>query len=133
VPPILFLVFAFMAGAIFLFSMAAQNSGSIAQYARNAGFSGVDLLTAVAIALAESSGNPNAKGDLNLGISIGLWQINLRAHPEYDEQSLYDPQTNANAAYAIYQDAGNSFRPWSTFKSGAYTAHLDAAQKDISA
>jgi hypothetical protein len=99
----------------------------IGTYASNAGFSGDDLTTAIAICFAESSGRPNVVGDLSLGRSIGLWQINLAAHPEYSEEELKDPQTNANAAFAIYQAAGNDFKPWSTFKSGAYTAYLNTA------
>lgn len=103
---------------------------AIAQLASNAGFQGNDLVTAVAIALAESGGNPGIVGDLNItpGGSIGLWQINLRWHPEFTAAALADPQTNANAAYQVYLAAGKTFRPWSTFKNGAFTAHLDAAQ-----
>jgi hypothetical protein len=118
---------------ILVMSKLTNSMGEIATYAKNAGFSGPDLLIAVAIAYAESSGNPNAKGDLDLGVSIGLWQINLRAHPEYTEQELYDPQTNADAAFAIYSAAGNSFRPWSTFKNGAYSAYLDDAKGEVNA
>jgi len=103
----------------------------IANYAGRAGFSGVDLVTAVAIAYAESAGDPNAVGDLDLGRSIGLWQINLRAHPEYTEEYLLNPQNNAFAAFQIYRDAGYSFHPWSTFKSGAYLSHVDKAQSEI--
>lgn len=97
----------------------------ITQLASNAGFQGWDLQTAVAVAFAESSGNPNAVGDITLGGSIGLWQIYLKAHPEYTRDELFDPQTNANAAYAIYQAAGNQFTPWSTWKNQAYLKHLD--------
>jgi hypothetical protein len=96
--------------------------GTIPDYARKAGFSGADLTIAVAIAYAESSGDPNALGDN--GNSYGLWQINLPAHPEYAGADLYDPQTNANAAFAIYQQAGESFSPWTTFKTGAYEQYL---------
>ena len=96
----------------------------IQSYASNAGFSGDDLNTAVAIALAESSGNPNAAGDPTLGGSYGLWQVNLKAHPEYTAQQLYDPQTNANAAFTVYSVAQSSFTPWTTFNSGAYEAYL---------
>lgn len=92
--------------------------GVVAGYARNAGFSGTDLGIAVAIAYAESGGNPNAVGDVSIGRSIGLWQIYLPAHPEYTEQELYDPQTNANAAFAIYQQSGDTFSAWSTFRQG---------------
>jgi soluble lytic murein transglycosylase-like protein len=124
-------------GILFLLALAyeasqgAEAPWTIAGVASNAGFSGVDLITAVAIAYAESSGNPNAVGDVTLGRSIGLWQINLAAHPEYSEDSLYDPQTNANAAFAIYQAAGDSFSPWTTFNNGAYQNNVDQAQSDV--
>lgn len=103
---------------------------SISEYAANAGFEGFALVEAVAIAYAESSGDPDAVGDVNRGRSIGLWQINLRAHPEYTEEELHDPQTNANAAFAVYQQAGNSFTPWTTFNTGAYSKNLELATNE---
>ena len=108
-------------------------ASQILQFAANAEFAGNDLIKAVAVALAESGGNPMAHGDTTLGSgtgSFGLWQIYSDAHPEYgpDFTILYDPQTNANAAYAIYAEAGNSFMPWSTYKSGRYLAYLSQAQ-----
>jgi len=110
--------------AFLAFELYVREAGpdSIPGYARAAGFSGTDLAIAVAIAYAESSGDANAIGDN--GDSIGLWQINLPNHPEYEGVDLYDPQTNANAAFAIYQQAGESFSPWTTFKTGAYTQYL---------
>jgi hypothetical protein len=104
------------------------SQSQIQEYASNAGFSGDDLNTAVAIAMAESSGNPSAVGDLNItpGGSIGLWQVNLKAHPEYTAAQLTDPQTNANAAFAIYSAAGSAFTPWSTYNSGVYKQYLAA-------
>src|SRR5580700_1059943 len=101
----------------------------ISLYAQNAGFSGADLQTAVAIALAESGGNPvtynpeTAAGTPDGEGSYGLWQIYLNAHPEFAMENLYDPQTNANAAYSVYSAAGG-FSPWSTYGSGAYQAFL---------
>jgi hypothetical protein len=95
-------------------------AAQIQAYAAAAGFSGADLQTAVAIALAESSGNPSA---YNPEGSYGLWQIYLPAHPEYAGVNLNDPLTNANAAFAIYSSAG-SFSPWSTYNSGAYLAYM---------
>lgn len=114
------------------------SASDIAGFAANAGFTGDDLVTAVAVALAESSGNPQAHGDQGLGSgrgSFGLWQIYSDAHPEYgpDFTQLYDPQTNANAAFAIYQAAGNRFTPWSTYKGGQYEAHLSDATAAVSA
>lgn len=108
-------------------------AAQIAYYAQAAGFTGQDLVTAVAIALAESSGNANAYNpESGAGApagqgSYGLWQIFLAAHPEYAGANLYDPQTNANAAYAIYSAAGG-FSPWATFNSSAYEAYLGPAQ-----
>ena len=105
--------------------------GSILTLASNAGFSGADLATAAAIALAESGGNPNdynpetaARGGTPQGQgSFGLWQIYLKAHPEFAGQNLYDPQTNANAAYSVYSHRGG-FRDWVTYSTGAYQEHL---------
>lgn len=128
---ILLLGIAVLAFAFYEAYLKHPPEGSIASYAANAGFSGFELVEAIAIAYAESAGDPNAVGDLDLGRSIGLWQINLRAHPEYSEQELLDPQTNANAAFAIYQAAGNSFRPWSTFNSGAYSNFLERAGNEV--
>jgi hypothetical protein len=103
----------------------ALTPAQIAQYAANAGFTGSALNTAVAIALAESSGNPTVVGDTNItpGGSVGLWQINLAAHPQYTAAELQDPQANADAAYAVYQQSGG-FTPWTTFNTGAYVASL---------
>lgn len=113
--------------------MTIEEIGTVAQ---NAGFAGNDLVTAVAVALAESGGNPNALGDTNIGSgtgSFGLWQINADAHPEYgpDFTQLYDPQTNANAAYAVYSAAGDSFTPWTTFKTGSYSGYVASVEAGI--
>jgi hypothetical protein len=107
-------------------------AAQIAYYAQLAGFTGQDLITAVAIALAESSGNPNAynpetaAGTPQGEGSEGLWQIYLNANPQYIGANLYDPQTNASAAYSLYSAAGG-FSPWATYNSGAYQAYLGAA------
>lgn len=131
-------------GAFLLFMQAGVLSNSnltaqqIAGYAQAAGFTGDALVKAVAIALAESSGNPKAYNpETAAGApqgqgSYGLWQIYLAAHPEFAGVNLYDPQTNANAAFAVYSTAGG-FTPWSTFNSGAYQAHLSAASQGVSA
>lgn len=98
-----------------------------------AGFSGDDLVNAVSVALAESGGNPNARGDTAItpGGSVGLWQINLKYHPEFNGQNLFDPATNAAAAYSVYQGAGATFQPWSTFKNGAFQRYTAAVAADI--
>jgi hypothetical protein len=116
-------------------SAAAQ----IAQVAANAGFSGPDLATAVAIALAESGGNPaaynrepGARGGTPQGQgSYGLWQIYLKKHPEFAGQNLFDPQTNANAAFSIYSRRGG-FSDWATYSvTGTYRDFLSTAQAAV--
>jgi hypothetical protein len=93
----------------------------IQAYAAAAGFSGSDLVTATAVALAESSGDPSV---INPEGSYGLWQIYLPMHPEFAGMNLLDPQANANAAFSVYSKAHASFQPWTTFGSGAYQKYL---------
>jgi hypothetical protein len=79
-----------------------------------AGFQDPDVATA--IALAESGGVPGALGDG--GVSIGLFQINTRAHPTYAIEDLKNPVKNVAAAYAISQ-GGRNWKPWSTWWANA--------------
>jgi hypothetical protein len=97
------------------------SAAQIQAYAAAAGFSGSDLVTATAVALAESSGDPSV---INPEGSYGLWQIYLPMHPEFAGMNLLDPQTNANAAFSVYSKAHASFQPWTTFGSGAYQKYL---------
>lgn len=85
----------------------------------------VDTLTA--IALAESGGKTDAISPTR---DYGLFQINKAAHP--DLFLLYrweDPAQNVLMARKVYQAAGNSLTPWSTFKSGAYRQYLGQSRK----
>lgn len=91
----------------------------LTELAERAGFP--DPRIAVAIALAESGGVPNALGDS--GVSVGLWQINTRAHPKYSRAHLAIPFNNALAAYEISK-GGTDWSPWSVYKSGSYLRYL---------
>jgi hypothetical protein len=96
----------------------------IASAARAAGLpscDGVPLATWVAIALAESSGNPTAHNSRGED-SRGLWQINLRTHPGLVTGDLYDPTTNAEAARRICESAGPG--AWTVYTTGAYRRYL---------
>jgi hypothetical protein len=103
------------------------------------GFAG-DSDVAAAIAQAESGGDstrinnsayPNLPGYHKPGpgaqpeYSVGLWQINLLAHPQYTAAQMLLPLSNAHAAVAISSD-GTNFGPWSTYTSGAYEQYLQA-------
>lgn len=97
------------------------SASQVMQYASAAGFDDSNIIDAVAIAMAESRGNVNAYNPeiaagtpTGLG-SVGLWQIYQKAHPEFAELDLTDPQVNADAAFLVYQRAGNSFHPWTTY------------------
>lgn len=79
--------------------------------ARTAGFTPDQATTWTAIALAESGGDPSAHNP-NGEDSRGLWQINLNAH-DNKWGDLYDPVTNARAAYEISMQ-GTDMRPWTT-------------------
>lgn len=85
---------------------------------RQAGFSGVHLVEALAVAMAESSLDSFAhatKGE----DSRGLFQINVApgAHPQLAVDNLYDPLTNAEQAYAI-SNGGTNWSAWTTWTGG---------------
>lgn len=86
--------------------------------------------TAYAVAMAESSGNPSAFGDQALGYSVGLWQINLCHHQNYNALDLFDPGNNADAALEI-SNGGTYWYPWSTWKNGDYKAYLKEGQDEL--
>ena len=101
-----------------------------------AGFRGIDLVHAVAISKAESGWNTDAHNSTPPDDSWGLWQINMfgrlgeaRRH-EFritSDSELADAQVNANAAHRVFEDAGRSFTPWSTYVSGDYLKYLTEA------
>lgn len=70
---------------------------------RNAGFPESAISTMIYYMHRESSGDPSATNSSSG--ACGLWQMYPCPGP-----SAYDPQTNANMAYAKYQGAG--FAPW---------------------
>lgn len=101
-----------------------------------AGFKGDAVATAVAIALAESSGNQYAHNVGPRDDSYGFWQINMLGAlgPDRRERfgissnaELYDPLINAKAAYEI-SGGGKNWEPWTAYTSGTYRAHLPDAE-----
>jgi len=117
------------------FAPPAQAAGDIhlcVTVGRNAGFTGEDFVTAVAVAMAESRCDPLARGSNPGSIDRGLWQINDRYHPEVSDACAYNAQCNANAAYRI-SDGGTDWTPWSTYQSRSYRQFLDDARAAIGA
>ena len=87
-------------------------------FALEAGF-GENSNKAGDIAIRESGGNASAVNDTRgkrhppgqtAEKSIGLWQINVLAHPQWDEEWLKDPRNNAAAAFELFQKYG--WKPW---------------------
>jgi hypothetical protein len=93
--------------------MTTLSPTEIYNVALQAGFTPDQAVTWTAIALAESRGNPTAHNPSGED-SRGLWQVNVasdvRDNPWGD---LYDPLTNARAAYEISKH-GTDMRPWTT-------------------
>jgi hypothetical protein len=104
----------------------------IAELALAAGFTGDEVPVAVAVALAESRGRPNADNTgLNQDGSVdyGLWQINNNAHGPsgFDPGRAFDVHYNAMWARRIYERAGG-WKPWTTYNKGAHEEHMAVAQ-----
>lgn len=103
----------------------------IAGYAYDAGLRNpTKIAMAVAIAEAESGGNPKAYNGKGRDDSYGLWQINMKAHTLGElgiasKDALYDPLTNARAMVKI-SGSGAHWGPWSTYPLRA-AAYLPAA------
>lgn len=119
------------------------SSEQITRIAKTAGIPEKHIPTMVAIALAESGGNIGARynPEGNTGEdSYGLWQINM--DPRYaderlklfgidNKKKLFDPVTNAKAAYEIFKQQG--FNAWTVYRTGKYRDFLPAAKKAASA
>ena len=98
----------------------------IGSFAAKAGFSGTSLAMAIAVALAESNGNPDAIDyDGNGTVDRGLWQINS-VHTQFSPACDYDPLCAAKAAYSI-SAGGTDWEPWVTYQHGAEIPFLPEA------
>lgn len=101
--------------------------GQLQDIARQGGWPEHLIVTIAAIGMGESSGDPNARNpNLARENSIGLWQVNRYAWPQYSESDLRDPIYNAQAALAIYRKQG--FRAWGAYTNGSYRNFLAASQ-----
>lgn len=89
------------------------------QLAVQAGVPASAAVMATAIAQAESGLDPGAVS--YTGCCFGLWQVNQSAHPQWSEQQLFDPTTNAQAMAQISAN-GSDWTAWDTYKNG--TAQL---------
>jgi hypothetical protein len=69
--------------------------GLIRYYAAIHGANADDM---VAVAMCESSLNPNAVGDITLGTSRGIFQIHKPSHPTITDAQAFDPDWSSEWA-----------------------------------
>lgn len=106
---------------------AALTDAQLWSVVTGAGWSGQDALTAFAVALAESGGNPSATNkNTNGSTDYGLFQINSVHASLLQGKAWNDPAVNAAMAKTLYD--GQRFKPWVTYNTGAYVRFLARAQ-----
>ena len=111
------------------------SKAQLKQLARNAGFPETELNTFAAVAMGESSGRSDAYNGKGNDDSYGIMQINMLDRPGYQmgterraqfglksNDELLDPQTNANAAFKIWQSQG--WEGWGAYTNGSYSSYL---------
>lgn len=91
----------------------------IAKLMREAGFPNSEIRRGVAIALAESGGDPSVQNSIG---ATGLWQILLSAHPEMSESTARNPILATQYAYKLWQQSG--WQPWEAFTNGAFEKYM---------
>ena len=87
-------------------------------------------VVAYAVACAESGRDTCAEGDIGDGKSIGIWQINIKWHPQYDKNLLTNPTYNIKAACQI-SSYGKNWQPWYRYKDGAYKKYIPDAKRNL--
>ena len=108
--------------------MTVYSQSQLYSLAVSVGLPSSNALIASAIAMAESSGdsnaiNPGGNGDIEY--SVGLWQINLLAHPQYTVSQMQDPTQNAKAM-SVISNGGTSWGAWGTYTSGLYRKYMNS-------
>ncbi len=91
---------------------------------RQAGFTVDQARTMTAIARAESGCSPQAtNNNPPIEYSVGVFQLNLLAHPEISEAEARDVYLSARWAYAL-SGGGSNFRAWSAYTNGKYRSFV---------
>lgn len=87
------------------------------------------LVTGVAVALAESGGNP--KADNPSSTAQGLWQVMVSVHGDkIAGRDINDPVINTDVAHTIYKDAGG-WTPWEVYNNKSHLIKLPAARTGV--
>lgn len=111
--------------------MTAISPGGLYLYIWGAGWVGHDAVMAVAVALAESSGDPNATSpNPDGGTNVGLFQLDTPGGvgAGHTEAQLKSPALNAQIAHAQWVKDGRTFtKHWESANNGAAAAHMKEA------
>ena len=135
-------------------AQAATASTTCVRYATRAGWAGNgyfagNLVTAAAICVAESTGDPHrivcdkngkviGQGDFpgftcptgTTSYDRGLWQLNTAVPGAVSDACAFSPVCNAQAAY-LASGRGTSFAPWSSYDQDVYAKYIDPAQTAV--
>lgn len=140
-------------------ALAGRAAQTCAAYAARAGFAdngyySGDLVTATAICVAESTGDPKlyvcddngavvGHGDYNgtkpacpartTSYDRGLWQLNSKHMANVSDQCAFNPVCNAMRAYRNASVFGETFARWSSYDQDSYAGFIDPAQKAATA
>jgi hypothetical protein len=107
--------------------VAKLTGSQVKTLAKQAGFPDKELDTAARVAYVESSWNTEAHADDSDDNSYGLWQINMigsmgaprrKAFGIDRNERLFEPATNAKAAYIVWK--GQGWKGWTSYTSGDY-------------
>jgi hypothetical protein len=117
---------------------ATTRSIRCAEAARAAGWTGENLVTSVAVALAESlctAGAQNYNGPTsgcpNGSVDRGAWQINNCYHAWVTDACAYEVYCNARAAHDIWGWSG--WGAWAAYNNGSYQNYLNEARDGVAA
>lgn len=105
---------------------------------QNAGFPAADVITGVAVGIAESGGETDVIGSATSGTTNnrdhGVWQISNRWHSAKLQKlpDWRDPLVNAKLAKQVFDEtvrAGKvGWTAWAVYNSGSYEPFLEAAK-----
>jgi hypothetical protein len=109
---------------------ATSQGAVVAQAAHDAGFTGNDLVIAIAVAKAESRWQPSAVSPRNADGTkdCGLWQINSIHKDLLRKNSCSDPKANARMARQVWKNAHGSWSPWYTYKNSKHLPFISEAR-----
>lgn len=112
-------------------SADALSMNQVASLWKQNGGSSSSCPTAVAVAWAESRGNPGATGRNPGSYDRGLWQINSKWHPDVSDSCAYNAACNARNAVRI-SSGGSRWSPWATYNNGLHHKFMGQARSACS-